>query len=168
MVLTKPELVEQLHKEVRILVHLAGKLEREQADYRPTPKQRSALELLRYLSFMGPAIVSAAKNGAFDGAAWQAEAAAAEQRNLHETIAAIEKLPAKYDQLLADMADADFRAEMTGFDGKKLSRGLFIASVALGGHAAYRTQLFCYLKSCGHEQLTTANLWRGVDAAVPA
>jgi len=168
MVLTKPELVEQLHKEVRILIHLAGKLERDQADYRPTPKQRSALELLRYLSFMGPAVVSAAKNGAFDGAAWQAEVAAAEKRNLHETVAVIEKLPEKFDQLLAGMSDADFRADMTGFDGKKLSRGLFIVSVALGGYAAYRTQLFCYLKSCGHDQLTTANLWRGVDAAVPA
>ena len=29
--------------------------------------------------------------------------------------------------------------------------------------AAYRTQLFCYLKSCGREELGTANLWRGVD-----
>jgi hypothetical protein len=168
MVLTKAELIEQLHKEVRILLHLAGKLERDQADYRPTPKQRSALELLRYLSFMGPMVVSAAKNGAFDGPAWGAEVAAAEKRNLQETIALIEKLPAQYDELLAGMSDADFRAEMTGFDGKKLSRGLFIVSVALGGHAAYRTQLFCYLKSCGHEQLGTTNLWRGVDAAVPA
>jgi hypothetical protein len=168
MVLTKSELIEQLHKEVRILLHLAGKLERDQADYRPTPKQRSALELLRYLSFMGPMIVSAARNGAFDGPAWQAEVAAADKRNLQETIALIEQLPAKYDQLLAGMSDADFRAEMTGFDGKKLSRGLFIVSIALGGHAAYRTQLFCYLKSCGHEQLSTTNLWRGVDAAVPA
>jgi hypothetical protein len=37
----------------------------------------------------------------------------------------------------------------------------------LGGHAAYRTQLFLYLKSCGQEHLGTVNLWRGADA-VPA
>ena len=49
-------------------------------------------------------------------------------------------------RLLADMSDADFRADMTGFDGNKISRGAFIVSLVLGGHTAYRTQLFLYLK----------------------
>ena len=40
--------------------------------------------------------------------------------------------------------------------------------VVVGGHAAYRTQLFCYLKSCGREELSTYNLWQGVDAPAPA
>ena len=142
MVLTKPELVAQLHKEARILLHLAGKLDIAQLDYRPTPKQRSALELLRYLSFMGPVLVATAKNGAFDGAAWKSEVEAADKRNLDETLAVIATLPDAYDRLLADMSDADFRAEMTGFDGSKLSRGAFIVSLVLGGHTAYRTQLF--------------------------
>jgi hypothetical protein len=30
-------------------------------------------------------------------------------------------------------------------------------------HAAYRTQLFCYLKSCGRTELSTMNLWAGAD-----
>jgi DinB superfamily len=167
MVLTKPELVSALKKEVRILLHLAGKLDITQLDYRPTPKQRSALELLRYLSYMGPRLVATAKNGTFDGPAWQSEVEAAEKRNLDETLEAIAALPDKYERLLADMSDADFRAEMTGFDGSKLSRGAFIVSLVLGGHAAYRTQLFCYLKACGHEQLGTVNLWRGSDAPAP-
>ncbi|RPI54451.1 MAG: hypothetical protein EHM55_10765 [Acidobacteria bacterium] len=93
---------------------------------------------------------------------------AAEKRNLDETLAVLTEQPAVYERLLADMSDADFRADMTGFDGNKLSRGLFIVNMVLGGHAAYRTQLFCYLKSCGHEQLGTTNLWRGVDAMAPA
>jgi hypothetical protein len=38
MVLTKPELIASLQNEVRILLHLAGKIDRAQADYRPTPK----------------------------------------------------------------------------------------------------------------------------------
>ena len=37
-------------------------------------------------------------------------------------------------------------------------------SLVLGGHAAYRTQLFCYLKSCGRQELGTMNLWAGMDA----
>jgi hypothetical protein len=166
MVLTKPELIAALQKEVRILLHLAGKIDIAQLDYRPTPKQRSALELLRYLSFMGPALVATAKNGTFDGAAWKSEVDASEKRNLDETLEAIAALPNAYERLLADMSDADFRAEMTGFDGNKLSRGAFIVSLVLGGHTAYRTQLFLYLKSCGQEHLGTVNLWRGVDAPV--
>jgi hypothetical protein len=168
MVLTKSELAAALHKEVGILLHLARKFDRSQVDYRPTPRQRSALELLRYLTVMGPALLSTAKTGSFNREAWQAEIAASEKRNFEETLAVLEKQPAVYDQLLADMSDADFRAEMTGFDGNKLSKGLFVVNLVLGGHAAYRTQLFCYLKACGHEQLGTTNLWRGVDAMAPA
>jgi hypothetical protein len=167
MVLTTEELNAALQKEVRILLHLAGKLDIAQLDYRPTSKQRSALELLRYLSYMGPALVSTAKNGSFDREAWGSEAKAADMRNLDETLAVIAGLPDVYARLLSGMTDADFRAEMTGFDGQKISRGAFIVSLVLGGHAAYRTQLFLYLKACGHEQLGTVNLWRGADA-VPA
>jgi hypothetical protein len=168
MVLTKPELVAALQKEVRIVLHLAGKLDHATVDYRPTPKQRSALELLRYLSYMGPVLVATAKDGAFDAQGWKAEINAAEKRNLDETVAVIAAQPDAYTQLLADMSDADFRAEMTGFDGKKISRGAFIVDLVLGGYAAYRTQLFCYLKACGQEQLGTTNLWRGVDAMASA
>ena len=115
MVLTKPELVTALETEVRILLHLAGKLDPPDVDYRPTPKQRSALELLRYLSFMGPVLVAAAKNGGFDRTAWTTEVKNAEARSLDETLAVIAAQPEVYGRLLADMSDADFRAEMTAF-----------------------------------------------------
>ena len=35
--------------------------------------------------------------------------------------------------------------------------------LVLNGHTAYRTQLFLYLKACGREELSTMNLWAGVD-----
>ena len=72
MVLTKSELIGSLQHEVRILLHLASKVDRDKLDYRPTPKQRSTLELLQYLTIMGPALVQAAKAGKFDPAAWTA------------------------------------------------------------------------------------------------
>ena len=54
MVLTKSELVALLQKEVRLLLHLTSKIEPAALDYRPTPKQRSTIELLRYLTTMAP------------------------------------------------------------------------------------------------------------------
>ena len=47
MVLSKSEFISSLQDEVRILLHLASKIDRSTLDYRPTPKQRSMLELLR-------------------------------------------------------------------------------------------------------------------------
>jgi hypothetical protein len=83
MVLTRDELSRSLQHEIKILLHLASKLEPGMLDYRPTPKQRSALE--------------------------------------------------------------------------------FLVSFLLSGYAAYRTQLFLYLKACGREELGTINLWDGAD-----
>ena len=137
-------------------------------DYRPTPKQRSSLELLRYMTIMGPQLVQAAKAGSFDGAAWGEASKAADARDWNQTVAVIKKQGDEYAKLLADVSDADLRAEMNGFDGNKISKGKFIVDLVLGGHAAYRTQLFCYLKSCGRDELSTYNLWQGVDAPAPA
>jgi hypothetical protein len=162
MVLTKEELISSLQNEVRILVHLMGKVDRNQLDYRPTPKQRSTIELLRYLTIMGTNLVPAIKTGTFDGAAFGASQAAANAMNFDQVLAAIEKLSGFYAQQLGAFSDADFRGEIDMF-GKKASRGSHIAFLLLGGHAAYRTQLFLYLKSCGRDELTTMNLWGGVD-----
>jgi len=164
MVLVKSELISQLQKEVDILVHLADKLDRSMLDYRPTAKQRSTIELLRYLSIMGPQLVKGAK-GQFDVEAWQAANKEAAARDFDQTMAVIAGQKELYAKELGAWTDADFRSEMTGFDGSKISRGLFLVNLVLGGHAAYRTQLFCYLKACGREELGTTNLWRGVDPA---
>jgi len=162
MVLTKSELIGSLQHEVRILLHLASKIDRAKLDYRPTPKQRSTIELLKYLSIMGPSFVQVAKVGAFDPAVWTVAEKAAAARDFDQTLAAIAAQTDTYKKLLADMPDADFRTEIEVF-GNKSTRGAFIVNVVLGGCAAYRTQLFVYLKACGREDLSTMNLWAGVD-----
>ncbi len=164
MVLTKGELVASLQNEVRILLHLAGKIDRSTLDYRPTPKQRSTIELLKYLSMMGPTLVQYALSDTPDPALWTNAAQAADARDFDQTVAAIAAQSDTYAALLGGLSDADFRAEVAGFDGTKTSRGALIVNLALSGCAAYRTQLFLYLKACGREDLGTMNLWAGVDA----
>ena len=164
MVLTKAELVDSLQNEVRILLHLASKLDRTMLDYRPTPKQRSALELLRYLSVMGPGLVRAAKAGTFDRAVWMEAESRANARSFEETLAAIATHRDEYASLLADISDAELREEIEMF-GSTTGRGKFIVNLVLCGCAAYRTQLFMYLKACGREELSTTDLWAGRDAA---
>jgi len=163
MVLTKPELIASFQNEVRILEHLASKIDRSKLDYRPTPKQRSTLELMQYLSMMGPELIKAAKVGAFEPPVWTAAEQAAKTRNFDQAMTAIGAQREQYATLLNAISDADMRAEIAMF-GNKLSRGSFIVNSVLSGCAAYRTQLFLYLKACGREELSTVNLWAGMDA----
>ena len=165
MVLTKPELIASLQHEAHVLLHLAGKIDRAKLDYRPTPRQRSTLELLKYLSFMGPVMVEAAKQGGFDTAAWTAAELEAQSRDLDGTVAAIAAHRDTYASLLSDWSDEDFRVGIEMF-GRKTTRGAFLVNTVLCGYAAYRTQLFLYLKACGREEMNTMNLWAGVDAAM--
>ena len=165
MVLTKSELIDALQNEVRILLHLAGKVDRTKVDYRPTPKQRSTLELLQYLTIMGPSLVRFAKAGGFDVAVWTAAEQSAKTLDLDQTVSAIAAQADSYSTLLADVSDADLRSEITMF-GSRTTMGAFLVNLVLCGYAAYRTQLFVYLKACGREELSTMNLWAGMDAPV--
>jgi hypothetical protein len=163
MVLTKSELVASLQDEVRILLHLASKVDRSQLDYRPTRKQRSTIELLRYLSMMGPTFVHYTMTGSQDPGVWNEAAKAADARDFDQTISAIAAQHDVYVSLLQSVSDADFRVEVDSISGGKMSRGSMLVNMVLCGCAAYRTQLFLYLKACGREDLSTMNLWAGVD-----
>lgn len=163
MVLTKDELIRSLQHEVRILLHLVGKIDPTLLDYRPTPRQRSTLELLQYLTVMGPTLVRMAQAGKFDVPAWTEAETAAAQLSFDEVTAAIAGHADEYATLLGGMTDDDFRAEVQMF-GRRTSRGAFIVNLVLCGCAAYRTQLFLYLKACGRHELGTMNLWGGLDA----
>ena len=166
MVLTKEELIASLQNEVRILLHLTTKVDRKQLDYRPTPKQRSTIELLRYLTIMGPNLIPAIKTGTFDGAAFGVSQAAANAMNFDQVVAALEKLSSYYAEQLGAFSDTDFRGQIDMF-GQKSSRGSHLVFLLVSGHAAYRTQLFLYLKACGRDELNTMNLWGGADAPMP-
>src|SRR5216117_1703336 len=107
MVLTKEELIASLQNEVRILLHLAGKIDRSKLDYRPTPKQRSTIELLQYLVAMGPMLLRSIKAGSFDQAAWQAAVKEANAMNFDQVLGAIENQQTLYPQLVDAYSDAD-------------------------------------------------------------
>ena len=171
MVLTKEELIASLQNEVRILVHLAGKVDPSKLDYRPSPKQRSTIELLRYMAIMGPTQIAVIKTGTFDmptlSAIWSPKEAEAKKMTFEQTVAAIQKQSAQYASLLGAWTEADFRGDVSMF-GNISSRGYLIVNLVLAGHAAYRTQLFCYLKAGGRDELGTANLWGGADPVMSA
>ena len=165
MVLTKSELIGSLQNEVRILLHLAGKADARALDYRPTPKQRSAFELLQYLTIMGPALIRAARAGRSirRPGRWP-------RRRQPPAIWTDPGGDRRAEGRIRDAAGRHvrrgLRTEVEMF-GMKTTRGAFIVNMVLCGCAAYRTQLFLYLKGCGREELSTMNLWAGMDPPAP-
>ena len=115
---------------MRILLHLAGKIDRSQPDCPPTHKQRSTLELLRYLSVMGPELIASIRSGEFDQAAWQASLAAADRLNVDQVLDAIERQATRYAELIGEFSEADFRTEIEMFF-RKASRGSIIVNIVL-------------------------------------
>jgi hypothetical protein len=166
MVLSKQELIAGLQHEVHILLHLCSKVEPNMLDYRPTEKQRSTIELLRYLTVMGPALVSAIHTGEFDGAGFGAAMEASKQMDLAKVVASIETQREGLAREIDSMSDDDFRTEIEMF-GRKATKGFFMVQVLWNSFATYRMQLFLYLKACGRAELNTMNLSAGVDAPMP-
>ena len=169
MVLTKEELISALKTEVRILLHLAAKATAQQLDYRPSPEQRSLLELLQYLSILGPIHLGAIKAGSIEmkafGQTWNKEQAVAKTLDLEQALQAISKLADLFTMEIGNFSAEDLRSEIELF-GRKAPRGVMLVNLVLSHYTAYRMQLFLYLKASGHAELNTMNLWVGIDGAM--
>src|ERR1044071_749996 len=168
MVLSKAELITLMQKEVRLLLHLTTKIDPDTLDYRPTPKQRSTFELLRYLTNMGPALIRYAQGHPVDAAAIAEATEAANKRNFDQTVAVLAAQADVFAALIGEMSDEDLHGEITWVDGSQISRGLFLVNYLFGQCTAYRLQLFLYLKASGRDELNTMNLWLGADVPAPA
>src|SRR5947209_20586364 len=95
MIITKDELISTLEHEVQVLLHLISRVEPRMLDYRPTPKQRSMLELLQYLVIVAPVQLRILQSGKFDMDSfrqqWMSEDAKAKAMGLKEVTEAIAK-----------------------------------------------------------------------------
>ena len=85
--------------------------------------------------------------------------------NFDQAVAAIEKQSGEYAQPVRRVDAMPISARRSTCSETKPRAERLIVNLVLGGHAAYRTQLFCYLKACGRDELNTMNLWAGSDAA---
>jgi hypothetical protein len=166
MVLTKDELIAAFQKEVQIFVHLISKVDPAKIDYRPSAKQRSVLELIQYMTIMAPAMTESIKGGEFTreamSAIWSPRETASKAMTWEHAVAAIGRQSDEMTRMIAPWTEADFRSEINMF-GNSMTRGSALVNMVLSGYAAYRMQLFLYLKAMGREELNTINLWMGAD-----
>jgi len=166
-VLTKTELISSLRQEVHILLHLMSKIEPYMLEYRPSAKQRNLLELLQYLTLLGPIHTRGVLADTFSMDAWRN--AWTEGEGTSKTLdpegtrAAIAGLNTLFDDLLENFPDDSLREDFALF-GRTLSRGSRLVGLVLNHYVAYRMQVFLYLKEAGCDTLSIMNLWAGEDA----
>jgi hypothetical protein len=166
--ITKDQLAATLIRDCEIAQHLATKITSEGFDYRPSPSQRSTLELMRYMSICGSTgLLSITDN---DWKRWGDAAARANVMGPDGFHAAMDRqkdeIRAYFDDPAKD--DAFFRTHEGSLPpGLKMPLGIAIVSGPVKWLSSYKMQLFLYAKSNG-ANIGTANVWGGMDQPQPA
>jgi hypothetical protein len=153
--------------ECDIIVHLFSKLSPDAYEYRPSPEQRSTLELLRYLAICATAGIQCMVQN--DWKLFAGYRDGVKDMPASEFPAAMERQKQEILEFLSSTSDETLRtqeAPMPG--GATIPLGMAVLEGPLKWLAAYKMQLFLYAKASGATELKTSNLWRGTDPKAPA
>ncbi|MEO8201933.1 MAG: hypothetical protein ABI679_15485 [Gemmatimonadota bacterium] len=160
--ITKQQLSASMQRDCDIVAHLFSKLSPDAYDYRPSPGQRTTLELLQYLAIcvtIGLRCMTEKDWKLFAGLYAHARELKAED------------FPEAMDRQKSGIATFfDSVSEQTlETDIAPLPGGLMLplGEAVMNGPAkwltAYKMQLFLYVKATSAPEITTPNLWAGVD-----
>lgn len=166
--ISKDQLSAAMQRECDICVHLYTKFDQAGFDYRPTPGQRSTLELMQYLSHMPLSAMTAMRNA--DWSVFGPKAAEAARMPASEFPAAMQRQKTAIAEFFAGLTDeqlATQTAPMPGGRGES-TLGHAIVMGPASWFPAYKLQLFLYAKQAGAASIGTSNAWRGADAEVKA
>lgn len=161
--ITKDQLAASMLRDCDIILHLYSKLTPADAAYRPSEKQRSTLELLRYLSICATAGLDCMAH-----ADWKRFASfgdRAKEMAFAGFPAAMEKQKAEIAAFFAGVSEEVLETQDAPLPGGRgqSTLGLAILNGPQKWLAAYKQQLFLYAKACGHAELSTSNVWGGMD-----
>lgn len=158
---TKEQFIKTIQHETNVCKHLYSKMTPEALDYRPTPGQRSMLELLQYLTTLvivpAKAIVSNDWNHVRD------DLERAKSMNAGQFCEAMDKQCEELVRLIADVSENDLLEKTAQTPMGPFQLGEALVLFPMKFIACYRMQMFLYLKAAGVSDIGTYNCWRGVD-----
>ena len=158
----KQQILESMLHECEVIKHLITKVPEDGLDYRPTPAQRSTLELMRYATCCGILAVRGAINGNWDHA--EAMYGEAESVPVDGLAGAVDAQAQALRDALESLSDEDLRTRDAGLPwGTEVKLGRALIGMGLGCLTAYRMQLFLYAKAAGNAEIGSPNCWAGVD-----
>lgn len=166
--ISREHLLESLRKETSVIKHLYEKIPADAFDYRPTEKQRSVLELLRYLSVCGAASMHVITNGS-DWKTWKPFTDRSANMEAKDFPAAMDLQMKEMTDMLNAIPEEDFmNKEVKHPTGDLMPLGAGLIRMPFSWLTAYRMQLFLYLKQVGVTEIGTSNAWHGRDRTPPA
>jgi hypothetical protein len=160
--ITRDQLLQSMRHEVKVIQHLATKVPAGKLDWRPTPKQRSTLELMRYLTTCAIVPVRAMISNEWDHA--EAIEKASESVTPEGFAAAMDAQMAAVEDAIRSIPEEDFLAKPAAMPwGAPTVLGISLVDCGLKPLVAYRMQLFLHAKESGAADIGPANCWVGVD-----
>lgn len=158
---TKEQLMEAISNEIRIIKHLAEKIPADTEGYKPTENQRTTLELLQYLSMIFATATKAIISN--DMSLFKTATEQATHTTLANFAAVMDEQDAAFRAALSACTDEQLAEKMNLFNQGEKPKGVYLTESLLKWTAAYKMQLFLYIKSSGNTSLSTPNLWAGMD-----
>lgn len=160
--ISKQQLAASMARECDISRHLFAKLRPEALSYRPSPGQRTTMELLGYLAVCGIAGIRCMAErdwklfGEFKTRT-QNMSADAFPALMDRQKAEIEAFFNSVSEEVLDTQDAPLPG------GGTQPLGVAILNGPFKWLTAYKMQLFLYAKATGATEIGTANVWAGID-----
>lgn len=158
---TKEELTAAIKNEFRIIKHLATKIPADTEGYKPTENQRTTLELLQYLSYIFIGVTKTIAHN--DSSVYGPYVERSQTTTVENFIERMEEQETELVQTIDSFSEADLQTIINLYNQGDKTKAAYLVQCLLGWSAAYKTQLFLYIKASGNSALNTANLWGGID-----
>jgi hypothetical protein len=147
-------------RDIRIIKSLYTKIKPGTLDYRPTPKQRSTLELLQYMSHASVVTLEGIKQGKMDTEKYQEAMKHTLQMKPEDFPARMDDQAKAMDSTFLLLTDNELNEELDLFNmGFKMTRAAWILEMVLKSLVAYKMQLFLYIKASGNPDIGSRDLW---------
>lgn len=160
--ITREQLAGALTRECDITRHLHGKLGPASWDYRPTPGQRSTVELLRYLAMCGIGGIRWFDSGSLD--VWKEHLARVAEMKAEDFPDEMNRQKREIEEFFRATSEETLATKEARMPtGDRMPLAAAIMNGPLKWLAAYKLQLFLYAKITGAADIGTANAWAGID-----
>ncbi|HRH47204.1 MAG TPA: hypothetical protein PLP23_00555 [Panacibacter sp.] len=163
----KEHLLNNIEKEMNVCRRLYTKIPPGQMDYKPGEGVRTTLELLQYLSIAGTLMPDywLQENDTDFGAFYGSKIAASKTITHEQFLNAMDEQLIIIKNLFGHLSEDDLlQKEVTyPWSGAKAPLGEAMIATSVKWLAAYKLQLFLYIKLCGNKQLATADAWMLTD-----
>ncbi len=158
----KQHLLNNIEKEINICRRLYTKIPADQMDFRPKEGVRSILELLQYLSVIGGVMPGywLKKDDSDFGTFFGTATASSKSMSHDQFSAALDEQISTIRNLFAAFSDEELNNMEVAYPwGGKAPMGEAIMATSVKWLAAYKLQLFLFIKLCTDQKLGTGDAW---------